>query len=427
MMNPFKPVRIRPLHAGLGFLLLLLFVQNGSAQVTARSLGMGQAYTALARGAHAPLYNPANLGLPGNPRFSMTLFSVGIGGRNNSFNKSDYDYYLVEHPEWDSNDVEAILGRIPDEGFQFHMRGTARLLSFSAGRFAMSFGVEAGSYFQADRELFELSLLGNELDRTYSFDRMYGESAGVGLLSLSWGEPVRVSFAEAFSIGTSLNMLYGIGFANVEHAAGSITTRPWGFEVAGDYQTALFTGNLGLNLDVGAAARFGKQWTVSLALANVAGTLNWSRDETTRGYVRGDSLTAYQIADQEEEAVEDSSWTWQGGRSFERRLPLVFRLGSAYQIRRLTFTADFVQSFTNDSWVTRKPQFCLGMEWRALPWFYGRTGLAAGGKLGFGTSIGVGICPGGFVFDLAVMNGGFIAPGSAKGYVFALEMAIQLN
>ena len=34
------------------------------AQVTARSAGLAQAYTALARGVDAPLFNPANLGLP---------------------------------------------------------------------------------------------------------------------------------------------------------------------------------------------------------------------------------------------------------------------------------------------------------------------------------------------------------------------------
>ena len=45
-------------------------------QMTARGLAMGGAYTALARGVHAPQWNPANLGLPDNPKFSFTFISL---------------------------------------------------------------------------------------------------------------------------------------------------------------------------------------------------------------------------------------------------------------------------------------------------------------------------------------------------------------
>ncbi|MBN1543435.1 hypothetical protein JW992_14945, partial [candidate division KSB1 bacterium] len=53
------------------------------AQISARSLGMGGGASALARGIHAPMVNPANLGLPDNPRFSLSFFSVGAGAYNN--------------------------------------------------------------------------------------------------------------------------------------------------------------------------------------------------------------------------------------------------------------------------------------------------------------------------------------------------------
>ncbi len=51
----------------------------------ARSLGMGQMYTAVARGLAAPLWNPANLALNDRPPFALGLVGAGLNVRNNSF------------------------------------------------------------------------------------------------------------------------------------------------------------------------------------------------------------------------------------------------------------------------------------------------------------------------------------------------------
>jgi len=416
-------------QVALFFIFFMLFFMNkpGRPQIIARGLGLGHAYTALARGVHAPLYNPANLGLPGNPKFSMTFLSAGIGVRNNSFSKGDYDRYLVDDPEWDQNDIENILSRIPDDGFQLHNRSTVRVLSFSIKRFAFTFGAETGGFLNSDKNLFRLSLQGNELNRTYRFNNMDGSGVAVGILGISWGQPIQVSFAEAFSVGASINFLHGITSAQVDEASGSLTTHPYGFEVKGDYKASLFSGKTGVNLDIGTAAQFGKNLTVSLALANLVGFVSWSTDETSQGFLYGDSLTIYKIADEEEEAIEDSSWTLKGGRSFSRKLPLIIRLGSAYKIKRFTFTADYVQSFSQNAWVSKKPQLAFGIEWQGLGWLPFRTGIVTGGKLGFGTSFGLGFRPGGFIFDISIMNGGFVFPKNAKGFVVALDLGMEFN
>ena len=65
------------------FVFVFMLSSSLFGQMHARSLGMANAYTALARGVHAPLWNPANLGLPDNPGFSMNLFSVAAGVDNN--------------------------------------------------------------------------------------------------------------------------------------------------------------------------------------------------------------------------------------------------------------------------------------------------------------------------------------------------------
>ncbi|MBN1543305.1 hypothetical protein JW992_14280, partial [candidate division KSB1 bacterium] len=163
------------------------------------------------------------------------------------------------------------------------------------------------------------------------------------------------------------------------------------------------------------------------SLLNLAGTLAWSMDETSYGFVRGDSLTIYNIADLEDEVVEDSSWSVEGGDDFRQKPPARLCIGTAFEIRDWLLTLDYLQGFSRTAWHGTTPQFALGAEWRPLRWLPLRAGCALGGDLGVGTSIGLGIHPGGFIFDLALMNNGFVTPGQSKGWIAAVEIAMILR
>ena len=93
------------------FIIMILSPTLVFGQLTARGLGMGGAYTALARGVHAPEWNPANLGLPDNPKFSMSIFAIGTAINNNSFSLGDYNKYFTME-KWNSNDIQEILDHI---------------------------------------------------------------------------------------------------------------------------------------------------------------------------------------------------------------------------------------------------------------------------------------------------------------------------
>jgi hypothetical protein len=62
-------------------LLVAAAVAPAAAQVplTPRSLGMSGAYLGVARGNEALFHNPANLGLSGNPLWSMSFPQIGFG------------------------------------------------------------------------------------------------------------------------------------------------------------------------------------------------------------------------------------------------------------------------------------------------------------------------------------------------------------
>ena len=413
----------------IGLLPSLVF-----GQLTARALGLGGAYTALARGVHAQAWNPANLGLPDNSKFSFTFVSVGAGVWNNSFTKDMWDEYIYGDGtgvEWTQQDIEDILGMIPADGFGLDVATTFRTLSFSAGRFAFSITAQVGSYLQMAKSFFDLALEGNELGETHDFSDTDGEALGLGIVSLSWGQPIAVSFADAFAVGANLNLLFGGGYARPDRADFSVTTTENGFDVDGEYEaTATYLGDVGFGLDLGAAAQFGEHWTVSLAIGNVLGNVSWSGEEGERyvGYVRGESLTAFTIAEDEEgeDAIADSSWT-EALSAFSTQLPRVLRVGAALEIGTFLLAADFCQGFKDGPYTTIKPQISVGTEWRGLSWLPLRMGFVVGGRIGFGTSFGLGFRPGGFVLDIGVINGGFVVPQSSKGVIVGFDFGIDLQ
>ena len=401
--------------------------ENVFAQLTARGVGMGGAYTALARGAHAPAWNPANLGLPDNPQgLSMDIFSVGAQLSNNSFTKSMYDQYNGKY--WDTQTVTDILDHVPSNGLAVDLDVAMNFLSFSYGRFAMTLGASGGGFLKMDKTIFDLVLKGNELNKTYTLKNADGESMAVGYLGLSWGQPVEVDFVEHLSIGWTTYLLQGIAYGHLDDSDVLVKTTQAGFDLDGSYQASSGLGNLGVGIDLGAAAQINEQWAASLCLANLFSRITWNKkNKTNYGYFGGESLAVLDFSDEDEkDDFQDSTWT-EEGHDLSQGLPVTLRAGTTYEYEDFVFTADYVQGFSRRMWTVTTPQLALGTEWRRVHWLPLRIGFAAGGNVGFGTSFGLGIRPGRFVFDLGMMNRGFVTSGGSKGLFLAVDIGVNLS
>jgi len=417
--------------AAFSAFLGLLLASTTHAQITARALGMGGAYTALARGVHAVDWNPANLGLPDNSRFSFSFISVGVGVSNNAFSKNMYDKYLVEGADadnniyWSQDDIADILGAIPDDGLKLQVNTYIRTFSFSIGHFALSLSTQAGSYLSLDKSLLKIPLSGTEINKAYNLEHMQGSGLGFGAAAISWGQPIPVSFARAFAVGTTVRAIYGGGYADTGESSATIQLMPYGTDLDGSYEAkyAYNGGKLGWGLDLGAAAQLGQGWTVSLGLHNLLGSIPWENNiKTEYGLFSGDSIGVFTDFDKD---ISDTTWS-EEGVPFSSRLPMVLKLGGSFRYGRVVVAADYKQGFKEDAFVSTKPCFSLGTEWKGLSWLPLRAGVTLGGKVGFGTSAGIGLRPGGFVLDLAVMSRGGFTPGTSKGVLVALEMGLDL-
>jgi hypothetical protein len=409
--------------------LFAAFPQKASGQLTPRGLGMGLAYTAAARGVHAADWNPANLGLPDNPPFSLSVFSVSAGVGNNSFSINTYNEYAVD-AYWDPDEVNKLLDQVPDDGLRADVLADIRVLSFSAGRFALALTGRAGGSVALDRTLLEIPFEGTQVGETYRFNDMDVTSLAVGNVKCSYGAPLRVSFVDTFAIGGSFHMDVGGGYGRIDTSRLNLEIGTFGFNIDGRYAALAAPLGRGWGADLGAAAKIGGKWTVSAGLINLLGSIRWKKDvKRYTGWVTGDSVGVLDFSDDkdddEEDAVQDTSWETDG-KAFSKKAPAEMHVGCLYQEGTYSLSADWVQGFSNLGWVTTRPRFAVGTEWRKVRWLPLRMGVVMGGRIGFGTSFGFGIRPGKFVLDVGVLNRGFILPGSSKGVFLGVEMGVGL-
>jgi hypothetical protein len=410
-------------HIGMVISLMAIFLMpfELNAQVTARAMGMGGAYTAVARGVHAADWNPANLGFPNNPKFSMSIISVGVEVSNNALTKAMYDKYS-QREVWNESDKADIYSSIPDRGFEAGVAATIRMISFSVGKFALTLGGDLGGYGTIEKSLFDILLNGNRIGKNYQFDDFNVDALTVARLGLSYGEQIPVEFAEIFTIGGSFNLLYGIQYTKLEQADFNLKFNEFDFAMDGIYEARMAMGKLGWGLTLGSAAQLNDRLSVGVRLDNILSHLGWDKHvKQSYGILNGDSLVLGDLDD----SVEDSSWT-QDGQAFSSQLPFRICMGAKYKEGDFIMTADYVQGFRNTGWARTRPQLNIGTEWRKVPWLPLRLGVLLGGRLGYGSSFGLGLRPAGFVWDIAIMNRGFITSGSSKGLLISTEFGLEL-
>jgi len=390
----------------------------------ARSVGMGGAYTALARGVEAPMWNPANLGLSPRNKFSVNLLAFGVGLQNNSFSKSQYELYNGKY--WDETDKAAILASVPADGFRLDGVGEFQLLSLGVGMGAVSVSGMGWSDLRFDRDYVDFALNGNEFGRTYDFSQTDGRGGLVSGVGVSFGFPVRLTPARETTLGITVRLLKGWLYGEVLESEGSFKTTLDGASGEGRIRTRYATGGSGLAADLGAAADLGKRWYASLVWQNVVGSVKWTRETKEWEYrVVADTLTAESASGVDADSLIHTYETTRPIASFRTGIPSKLRLGLARTGRRLVLAFDVAQDLRQDATFHQGPRFSLGVELKPIGLLPLRAGLATGGRAGTTSSFGFGLHFWTLRFDAAVVNYGGLSAGKGKGLGFAFGVKFQ--
>lgn len=399
---------------GLGAVLLAvgLFCESSLGQSglsNARSAAMAGAYSALARGVQAPAWNPANLGLSSERPFTINLVSFGLGLYNNAFSKKHYDLYNGKYLT--AEDKANILALIPADGLRADFDTEAQILGLSFGRYAFTVSGVASSDLTFSRDLADLLLNGNELDRVYEIGNSDGDGWAVTSFAVSVGFPLTVPIFQEFAVGASLKYLRGLGYGEVQEAYTNVRTTIEGLEGDGRFVVDFAEGGSGLAIDLGAAARLNDTWSLSFSLKDVVNYVNWSTDPQRFVYAFVlDSLTAERAESSDLDSLFRDTDETVDIDPFSSALPRKMRIGVARTTGMITLAVDYVQGFRTAAGTSATPLLAAGGELRALPWLPLRGGLALGGKEGFSTALGFGV-------DVGLMAWNFGA--TAKGGVFS--------
>jgi hypothetical protein len=355
---------------------------------SAAAHGMGGNFTAIARGYEAIAWNPANLGMPGRPGFSL-----GLGILGGSVGLDPVDVKMLH----------GFSGRVVDTLTANEWVGLARLaggqkgrldggitpLALSIGPVGIQLGGSAYTNLNLSPDAWEAMLRGNDRNGTPKPLDLTGTSVRVGAISaaaMSFAFPLPINLTngllrnERAAIGITAKYVMGNGLAIAQDFGSSLTDslqlrfpmiRP-------DSNFNMSLGN-GVGADLGMAWS-GGPWRVGLNAENVFNTFKW--DTTALVAVSGEGTFSADTNSTDFETEYPFSAAPAELKDIVRQQAFkpAITLGAAFRVlSSLTLTADLKQSLGGDEAIVIGPKsrFGVGAEWRVLPFLPLRAGVAS--------------------------------------------------
>lgn len=357
---------------------------------SAAAHGMGGNFTAIARGYEAIAWNPANLGMPGRPGFSL---GIGILGGSAGLDPVDVKMLhsfsgkvvdTVTANEW--VDLARLAG-----GQKGRVDGGVTPLALSIGPVGIQMGGSAYTNMNLSPDAWEAMLRGNDRNGTPKTLDLTGTSIRVGVISaaaMSFALPVPINLTngifrdERAAIGITAKYVMGNGIAIAQDFGSSLSDslqlrfpmiRP---DSNYDFNESL--GN-GVGADLGIAWS-GGPWKLGLNAENVFNTFKW--DTTALVAVSGEGTFSPDTnsTDFETEYPFASAPAELKDIVRNQAFKPAITLGAAFKVlKSLTLTADLKQSFGGDEAIVIGPKsrFGVGAEWRILPFLPLRAGVAS--------------------------------------------------
>ncbi|MDO9548814.1 MAG: DUF5723 family protein [Candidatus Marinimicrobia bacterium] len=401
------------------------------------STSLAGAYATKARGAYINGWNPANLGLDSNPRFSMNfgIFPLIPFPTVQISNSAVSPFILNEHfftgGYLTDQDKEDLLDYFPDDGLSVNPLIQLPLLNMSFGRWALSIGSELTGVVTLPKSLFNFVFFGNEFgEPMIDLDDTNVEMQAVTSIALAHGRevtiPVLSDVVEKTSAGVAVKALIGMGYAGFNNITGSATTYPDKMVLDGDMEAVYGIGGFGMAFDLGLATVINKKMSANVSLNNLFGFVNWGIVSAEKvEYSIFTEVYAEDFGDMDsllEAGVKtDTSYSIS---NFSSNYPAYMLVGFEYRVLDdLNTYATIKQYFSNDLASSYLPKVSLAAEYQVSPWFPARIGFAFGGLEKFQWGIGTGLHFRHYAMDIGFSQiGGMF--NHAKGFSISFGQSI---
>ena len=410
--------------------ICLASVLNASDIFTnARQYGLGGAYSAMVQGAEATFVNPANLYLNPKKKFSMNLLGVGAELSNNAISHNSYQRYVGDY--LDDQEIEDMLRLIPADGVQLHSNAKVQGLSIAYGPIAV--GVRGFSNYSSifARELFELALKGNELDRIYSFKPVNGEGISAAVVGLGLGHSFYFdeSVVKNIAFGVTVNYVYGLSYTQVSESDFFTQTTSSSIEGEGTLVAEYAEGGDGYAANLATTIALFNNVRASVVVQNAVSLMTWDRNAKNIFFHFSMNENGGQPlldADGSIDSVFVTQDTSIAVSRFITQLPSVLRFAVTVPVREnWSVNTEYEQGFDDSAISSTRPRLALGAEYRPGKLFRFRVGASLGGNYENHYSGGFGITIERFCWDVAFRTYNGLSSKTSKGFGLATSLSIR--
>jgi len=378
------------------------------------------------------------------PYFTMTIAGLGSDIGNNTLypdwiNKQLFGGIDLREPGAKDN----FLSIFPTTGLDINFQGGGNWLDVGMGNFAISVvQPQVITNVTVPTAIMNVIFDGVQFDQPQDLSDLSLDLLAVNPLSLAYGRqlqiPALANKVDRFYAGVGVNVLLGLTDIHLESNKLMLSTTSDSIFIEGEntlvsnIDNRNFILGTGFSLDLGIAADVNQQLSLSLALQNLLGSINWPETFTTThefsiSLLSTDMEDIADYSSAELDSLQESfttlDTTYASGSS-NTAYPTQVVLGGAYRVSpALSVDVALRQYLDNDYFTGVDPQFSVGVEIAATPVFPIYLGVSTGGFHGFSWGGGFSLNLGGFQWNVGFgENGGFLE--DAKGLRLATELRL---
>ncbi len=412
----------------LGASLAAAVPAHAQVPLTPRALGTAGAYLGVARGHESVYLNPANLGLPGRPLWSVGLPNVAVGSTVLGPEVGDLSDFF-NYDDLDESRKQELLAEIPAGGTALEADLRAPLLTLQVGGMGLGVAYALAGEHTVGRDLVDLFFNGYDPNR---FDYRVGNTAGTRAsfwdFAAGYGRsvgPVSVGATAHYYLGRSLVQTRGF----------EPRYNPLLRDIEVDYVGVRSEGGSGFGVDVGVAAEPVPGLTVSAAIANALHSMSWDEELVGRRLTlnRADFESqefqgirdAYENSDQALGSTPTGQFATVAEGLFENaELPTTLRLGAAWAFpSRTTITGAFNSNLTDGRLAGRWEKLVgVGVQ-QGLPFATLRAGYST--DMDAGSLLSGGVTLGPLDLGIARFDNGEVDGASRNGWVASFGLSVR--
>ncbi|MBL0061450.1 MAG: hypothetical protein IPP40_08215 [bacterium] len=376
--------------------LLLLSLQCAFAQSpSGRSIGFAGAVDLLERSSDVLHGNAAILSRPSRNKWRIDLPRFSAGATNNSFTMSDWNDRVGRDGYISADDKRQIIDQIPDDGLRVSGIASVPILGGVYKQAAFQLSEESAFDVTAGKELFELALYGNQLNRGYKLEDLGGEQYTIFDAGVAVGYKFDQEYVKGLYGGLGFHFYAGTVYDKITDASGQLEATDSLITGYGAIQRVHATSGDGIGFDLSLLAEINNKWTVGLGVKQVGGSVTWVVDEATLDAFEIDSSGLIVDSLDDEDYVNrafNSTTDVVTGGSIESKIPAILEASGRFDYSPRLMFVGTLRSRLEES-AQGKPGFEIagGGEYNVVGPLLARAGIGFGGPLGTRFALGTGV------------------------------------